>query len=613
MGGFSEAIGKIAAEGLEDVGSKITSKIAEVAPEISLRGLFSPERAFEQANPYAKELYHDHVTEYVPKKSEYESKIANGLKNPINAHPSVRGAISTLDPTGKLGPANKVPVSEISKHASKMASDEVYGPNRIAIQDMLRYTINNQGQQTADILSDHYNVMFQEAAPKYGGKSQFGKDMAGAGGDDEKGIQTPLSPYKIKGKWEKFVQPFRQALAYKAAVIHAGVAGGNLTSEYGYTNMLKAVNQLYGPEHQIDNLLASNAISELTIAPLREKQAFENGVIHKFAPGGVGEFIHQNFLIPGLAPVRRQSIAMGAQGGKLVAEEAAYRLSKGDSQYAIQALKRLNIDPAKVIDQGYKLHPEDINKAYYHGANNTVFLNPYDKTPTFWRQSPLFRSMKAYSGYITQQGAFMRGLLLHQMRSGDTLGLARTIANWGLMAPLVAATIVEFDRITVGEDHEGGIAGMAKHLENRYKATPAGRIASALTGSKAASNPDSVYNTIYLLGTLGAWGNITGYIRGANRSSLVGRFMPPEARMAEQGLEDVVKASGRDSKHPKAAEPLGRDLLSDIPSYGLGTQASHIIFPTEKEAAKNKSHRPRRTQAKPKNWNPRQFNPDADF
>jgi hypothetical protein len=315
-------------------------------------------------------------------------------------------------------------------------------------------------------------------------------------------------------------------------------------------------------------------------------------------------------FIPGMANARRRGLEIAAQTGKVVAEEAAYRLQKGDTKYALQVFKRLDIDPAKIVEQKFQLHPEDIQKAYYHGANNTVFLDPYDNTPTFWRQSPLFRGIKAFSGYTAKQSEFLRNTLMDQVRAGDHIGVARTVATWSLAVPLIGATLAEFDRLRHGEDWDAP----GKHWFNRMDATVAGQTFDYATGRKQAPIPKTVYNEIYLLSYLSAWGNATGYLRGANRASLAGRLLPPEIRQGVQLGQNAMKATTYDSKkHKDAAKPLGRDLLSDIPSMGMGTIASHIILPTRKELAKNKIHRPRRTPIKQQTWSPYDFNPDLDF
>jgi hypothetical protein len=66
-----------------------------------------------------------------------------------------------------------------------------------------------------------------------------------------------------------------------------------------------------------------------------------------------------------------------------------------------------------------------------------------------------------------------------------------------------------------------------------------------------------------------------------------------------------------DARHPDAAKPLGRDLLSLVPI--VGGAASHRILPTRAEEAKGKVKRPRRSKSVPTDWNPFNYNPDLDF
>lgn len=604
MGSWAADLSKVLAENLEKVGSKSAAKIGEEASPIAYRGLFNPERSFE-VHPAAKEIHAAYHNDYVPLKSKIESVETQAAKQ----HQAMTGTVPNI--------------GEIQKKAAKSASDQVFGENREAIQHMLRTVQDTpmHGKNDADILSDNLNIMFQEEVQKGGfnkGVSKFDQQMMMKHGEEEDVHGLPISKYKggagtvkVLGhdiQVEKGVRTVNKLLAWKAAGVHALVAGWNISSEHGYMAVPKAAYELYGPGHEIDNLLASNTISELYINPLKEKIAFDSGKIAKYAPGGIGEFIHKNMYNPGLADVRWHSIAMAAQASKSAAEEAAFRLGKGDTQYAREVFRRMNIDPDKIIDQGYKLHPEDIEKAYYHGSDNKVFLQPYDSTPTFWRQSPLWRGIRAFTGYVTKQAQFKRNLYLSQMKAGDFVGLSRQITLDTLFAPVAAATLYEMERLSMGTDWDHPI----DHWKNRIEATPAGAIYDVVAGKASSINAAKMtLNTINMYAKLGAFGTTAGYVRALNRRSMAERFLTPTGNIAIQLGQDAMAVGKTDARHPDAAKPLGRDLLSLVPI--VGGAASHRILPTRAEEAKGKVKRPRRSKSVPTDWNPFNYNPDLDF
>lgn len=596
MGGFYNSVARLAGEGAEKIastfGAKAAPEIGEAIESGVYKKLLQPARSFED-HPYAARIYQDYHNEYKPRVEKYKS---------------IGTQQASAFPTGH---PNAPSIGDITKQAHKRAALEVFGPNRVRIQSMLKNVEATQGKNRADVLADHFNILFQEEARTSGPNrmSQFDADMRGGYGKKQtsaEGIETPTSPYKGKSEegWERNIGRIRATLAYKAAPIHMANTLLNVATSDGGIALLKTMNQIWNPSNRAGaeaQLLTSNAISEMWLNPYKEKLAFDASKIKQYAPGGVGEFIHKNMFIPGMSNVRYESIMMGAQAGKTMAEEAAAHLAQGNKKFALPALRELGLDPAKLAAQNYQMLPDDIEKAYYHGANNRVFLDPYDKTPTFWRQSPLWRSMKAFTGYVSSQGAFERRTLVRQYKQGDFIGIARNIALKSMVYPLVGSTIYEVDRLASGEDWDDP----AGHLGSRLEATPAGMIYDAVAGKeRSASAAKTALNTLDMIAKLATFGNGAGYLRGASRASLAQHVLPPEANVAIQLGQDAMKATHYDANHKKAADPLMRDILSDIPSLGLGSMASHKLVPTRAEESRNNPKKFRRTKPKADSWNP---------
>lgn len=574
MGGFVHALGELA----EKVLPKAIPDVAEHIEAGLYRGVFNPAKTFE-THPYAAKIHSDYHNEYLPRVEKYTNQ---GIKSSAIPNPDVNA---------------------IQKVAKQKASDDVFGMHKARIQAMLKQ-VGAVDRNKADVLSNHLNIMFEEAAPEKGfnkGKSKF--DIAMARGKSQ-GFDTPSSPYKPQHPVEKGLRMLRKGLAFKAAPIHGAVNILNALNEDGLVKTLTTLKDIWGPSRQgtIARIQVSDAISEIMINPLKEYAAFQAGRISKFAPGSVGQFVHRNMFIPGMNMVRRESIYAGANLGKLLAEEAAEHLKAGNDKWALPAFRSLGLDATKIKAQQFQLAPEDIAKAYYHGANNRIMLHPYDSTPTFWRQSPMFRSMKAFSGFVAKQWEFEKRVAYKQFQQGDFAAIARNVALKALAFPIVGSLIYETDRIIMGEDHDHPL----EHYGARLEATPDGAIWDALNGKQDGPGAAQItINSIDMITKLGVLGNTWGYMRGADRSNLAGRFAPPEVNELFQLGQDATKAAHYDETHPHAADYLGRDILSDIPfTLGLGSNLSHELLPTKKERDANKYHRYKRSKAKKESNNP---------
>ena len=83
--------------------------------------------------------------------------------------------------------------------------------------------------------------------------------------------------------------------------------------------MPRAVWDVYGPGHEKENIMASDAIGNMAVDSYRQAELFEKSQIHKLAPGSAGAWVHKNMFMPFLPAVRRDSILFGASTGKMMA------------------------------------------------------------------------------------------------------------------------------------------------------------------------------------------------------------------------------------------------------------------------------------------------------
>jgi len=588
----SKGAGKIAASWAEPVEHAIYTK------------MFADHRAFDDI-PAAKALFDIHQKVYEPKVNQYKNELLKTLQQGVSApvHPRFVPHI-----TGQLA------ANDVTRVATKTAQEEVFGKNRSAIQAVVRHVADTKGMNRANILSDILNTMYKEEPIKPGsfneGKSSLDVDLRRKGGKDDidNAVHTKLSPYRRVTDAEGVVNKARSLIAYKAALPHSVTAFLNAATEHGVINAVKSFNDAFGPgaKGKETALFVSNAISEFFETSVREEYAFKQSKISKYMPNSAGEFIHRNFFQPGMSYTRKQNLKIGAYSGKRLAEEAAGLLAAGKKiKWATEAFRKMDLDINKIASQGWQLHPEDIQKAYYHGANNLAFLNPKGNTPAFWRQSPYFRAMNSFTGFIANQAAFERRVLREQWQSGDAAGIARNIVIKTLAYPVVGSMIYEAGRLAFGADWDDP----GKHLRARLENTPAGVIVDKLAGKENnASSLEILENTLDMASHIGALGQFAQTMRDTNRSELYRKFIPPEANMALQLGQDAFgkgKAIHTDSAHPHAADALKRDLLNDtLLPFGVGQILSHMIYPTKKERDKKNYHRYKANRPKPKSSNP---------
>ena len=582
MGGFSNAFVDLAKTGIEKIGSKIgqsgaAKDIADKVESGFYHAVFKPEAAFKDI-PAASKLWDAYSGPFHQLTDKYTAQGTQAAK-----------AAGSVMPDG-----------EIYGTAKKKAMAEVFGPNREVIQGVLKHVENTVSKNRADILADHLNVLFQENPIKAGpnkGKSTFDLDMARGG---ESGFETPASKYRSPNTIEKAASVHQRTLAYKAAIPHLASNLNVLVSD-GFSTYARALATTFGPGRKAAEaqILATNAISELVYNGYREKQAFDKGLIKKVAPGSIGEFIHRNMFIPGMSFVRYNTVLMSAIASKMAADEAAQHLMSGDLKRALPMFNEFKIDPAKIKAQGGQFAPEDIDKIYHHGTDARAFLNQGDKRTILGQQSPMFRIMGAFHKYVSNQSSFFRNVFKRQYQQGDFIGIARNVGLMSMAFPVAGAMIYESERLLSGNDWDNPEG----HLENRIKSTPAGYVYDKLTGQQSTVSASHVaHSMIENLSHLASFGVATGYIRGASRAKLGEQILGPDASMAIQGLQDTAKAISGDSRHPNAAKPLERDILSDIPSYGIGSILSHELIPNAKKSTKYHSYR--RSKPKEESNNP---------
>lgn len=596
MGGFATAFTNLAKDGIETVGKKIATSLGRPAVAVASRhvaedvesglyhAVFKPEAAFYSAGQVGSKLWEAYSGPYHELTNKYTAQ-----------------ATQTAKAAGSV-----TPHEDIIRAGKKQAADQVFGPNREVIQGALKHIEKTLGKNKADILSDHFNVLFRESPFEEGknaGLSRFDVDMRRKTKLSQDNVfESPPSKYRGVGTAEKVAQIHQKVLAYKAAIPHLA-SNLNILMSDGFATYGKAIAQTFGPGRKAAEaqVLATNSISELGLQGYIEKQKFDKGIIKQFAPNSVGEFIHRNMYIPGMNAVRYNTLMMSAHASLLAAKEAGEHLVQGNTRRAIPMLRELGLDPAKIAAQKGQLLPEDIAKAYYHGTNTRAFLNQSDRRTILGQQSGLYRVIGAFHTYVSNQRAFIGQVFRQQLQQGDYLGIARNISLMTMAFPIVGATIAEAESLLIGKDWSDPTQAYENKLHNTY----AGYAYDKLTGKQnAIGSAQAAVGTIEMLAHIASFGVATSYTRAATRNHLANQILGPEGNMVVQGAEDTFKAAHYDDKHPDAAKPLARDILSDMPSYGIGSILSHELLPTKAEEDKNKFHKFHRKKAKSSGWNP---------
>ena len=464
------------------------------------------------------------------------------------------------------------PPHEIHVNARNSARQIVFGKNDQLLAGAIKAAEQEHGQNKAQTMVDRLGIYFHEKAFPTG-KGQTSSTLVGNLGRNTATKDLPFtsSKYQPPSELERNVMKATTAsLAYKAGLAHLSTPLNMLISQ-NITSFGKAMGVLFGHNYAGTKaaLIATDSIGHALAEEYQQAYQFRNGMIAKYAPGSIGEFISKNWMVPGLTAVRQRSMIAAAYQGGIVAKEAAHELIHGNARNGAVDLQWLGIDPQEILASGGVLSPEHIRQAQYMNTQKTIFTNSGMSRSRYATQGPFGRMVSVFHNYAAMQGNFIAASIKKELiDKRDPVAAMKIIATLGVIAPNVGNFTYSLEQLARGKDWDDPTG----HFQDRTK---------ALYG--AAAWKENVESFSHIAG----FGVATSYARAAGKDKLATAMLGAVPNASIELIQDAVKAAPGGvpvigQKNPSTV-PLARDVLHDIPSLGIGSILASKMFPTKAE------------------------------
>lgn len=475
------------------------------------------------------------------------------------------------------------PPHEIHANARNTARQITFGKNDQLLAGAIKAAEQEHGQNKAQTMVDRLGIYFHEKAFPTG-KGQTSSTLVGNLGRNKATADIPLtpSPYSSPGDIERAVmKTTTAALAYKAGLAHLSTPLNMLITQ-NISSFGKAMWVLFGNDYAGTKaaLIASDSIGHALAEEYQQAYQFRNGMIAKYAPNSIGEFLSKNWMVPGLSAVRQRSMIAAAYQGGIVAKEAAHELVNGTGQHSARNaavdLQWLGINPQEVLASGGILSPEHMRQAQYMNTQKTIFSNSGMSRSRYATQGPFGRLVSVFHNYAAMQGNMIGAALKKELYDKrDPVAAMKIIATLGVIAPNVGNFTYSLEQLARGKDWDDPTG----HFEDRTK---------ALYG--AAAFKENIESFSHIAG----FGVATSYARAAGKDKLATAMLGAVPNAAIELGQDAVKMAPEGTpvigqKNPSAV-PFARDVLHDIPSLGIGSILADKMFPTK---AQQNADRPR--------------------
>lgn len=480
----------------------------------------------------------------------------------------------------------------VSSAAKRLARTEILGPH----DELMLYIHHNaeaeKGVGFRNALHDATNVALQDEARGIEG-SEWDKNAAGKSkGSKNQANYTASHPsiYHRPGSFESTVKKATNfAFAPMAGLKHTGQIL-NVIQANNYTTVAKAMMDLLpytdSRAKALETIAQSGAMAEVYGRDFAAHFASQNNPILKHLPGSLGEMLHKNWAIPGLSDVRFHQIAISAQASRYTLEQAATDLvgeSSRHRQYALVELKRLGIEPEKLIEQRGKPLPEDYEKAMYRAVDKQLNFKENIFNRSIYSQNTVWgRTLTMYHNYPINQSRFIADCLKKEFYDKGITnigGMLKTLTTLGLLAPNVS-NLIQFIA-----DNASGKTDASERLKNRT--TQMYDFDSKAHSVRAIlANIESVSHII-------GFGIYSNAANGAMRYHLLNTLSGPLFSSPAEHVEDALHAVA--GKNPR---PIERDLLGDFGAPGRFAQRK-LLPPKEKKHSGRHTHRRNKNNS---NW-----------
>lgn len=467
---------------------------------------------------------------------------------------------------------------EIMAQAVKKARAEVFGQkheNLARALAVVRQEHGAHGDYKVKELTDHLGIYFHDLMyqnPKSKGwnstlSSDLSKSKALAG------IKFAPSTYSAPGQGSSTVMnraevPLEKiasgAFAYKAGLAHAPQSLVNGLQNARASSLIKAIGEIFGSGYKgaKSQLIASNAVGSMLFHEYSQMYNFKSGAIAKLAPGSVGEFVHKNWLIPGMDAARNMGMVISGLTGKYDAQYAAHAVMNGQEKRASLILERMGIKWQDVKARGGQLTQYEQEQAMRSMIQQNMFRDRNRYQTKLGASTPIGRLFTIFHSYAVMEGNLITESIKRNMfQMHDPAMLLQQLATLAVVIPTVGNAIYSIDEAWTGRN---------EHPVDNF----VGREKAIYEGHQAAE----IFKAI---SHMGGFGVAAGMINGASRHRLANYFLGAPINAGIEAVESGIAATKSDSQHPHAADEFKRDLLHDVPSMGIGAYIASKAYPTK--------------------------------
>lgn len=429
-------------------------------------------------------------------------------------------------------------------HEARQEARKLYiGQNDEALIKAIHTTTKQHGVIAGDAFADAMSVYFNDSMSKWRTSKVRLSPTADPISLKDVGIRNQ-SHYSSVDELES---DLRRGLSWMytplIAIPHAGQLANPILNE-GISSVAKGLFEYFGSTTK-DKFSADVVRSGLLFDELRFQ-------IMDTARGG--GLISKLFHHPGFGAVRRFELSVAAAAGKASVKEAAQTLSRDPNHIGARiTLIRLGLDPKKLIEKGFELGDDDIQKAMYQAGEQSIFLRNELKTPWRWEQNFNSRMAFQYKQFQYRQTRFLGQVFKRAYQAGPT-ELAKTVATFATVFPVFGEMVRSLENLSRGENP------IARPKDER-NVTIAGKHHPIVNEYLDALTYASGFGIFYSLIRAGLWNGGSSYFTGPlfGTVSDVLINLPIKSAMAARDF-----AQGDKKKGMKKIKTIGRLAASKL-------------------------------------------------
>jgi hypothetical protein len=547
MGGFASALGDLAAKGVEHIGDALTH----------VRAVGSVLEGTE-GGAVTKQLLDNH---YIP---SYKQSLSVQLEPELRAR---------TGPDGKPRP-NMPPIDmkTIHSNAAKYAREQLAGKGDSFLIQTAQGIEKKHGIKSAQVYADTMAFILKDNTQgqlKNGATTSIStlkSNMMKAG----VGLKNADPTWFPKTGAEKAVtNAMYQAFSPLIVIPHATTVFNGLFGSDPATFIKGAFHTVAQTlESQPDKwhaLIQSGAFAESHIRDAMEYNQFQATGKPQFTGSGAARIVYKMFHQPGFASLRDMNLLMGANTGKMVAEQAAMDFARNpQDQKLAWVLKEYGLDPQQIIENKGILNGKQTDLAVFRFIDKHYFLDNTLQRSRLLQATPLGRMLGMYHGYVTRQAKLMGNAMFLDFKNQGAGTTLKNLAIGAILFPLLGEGVQVVQESVRGQDAIGDLEKDVQNIEGKR-----GSKLQAETYFKA-------------MGHVAAFGVYQHMLRGALHHSLAETLIGPAFGSGIDLAQDTVGAAsniGKGKHVQKSLEPVERDLAYDTPGVSLLAQifANRVI------------------------------------